>query len=72
MTEQGWVRAAEAARMLGVSRERVRQFVERGTLVTRRDYNKLYVSVESIEARLADPWHKNPTGRKTEAEPKDM
>ena len=64
MKKTEWVRAAEAARMLGVSRERVRQFVERGTLVTRREYSKLYISVESIKERLADPWHKNPTGKR--------
>lgn len=53
MTEQEWVRAVEAARMLGVSRERVRQLIEAGHLEGRREPSRVcLVSVASIEARL--------------------
>ena len=63
MTEQEWVRAAEAARMLGVSRERVRQLIEAGHLDGKREPGRVcLVSVASIEARLG----------KTEGDPKDM
>lgn len=53
MTEQEWVRASEAARMLGVSRERVRQLIEAGHLECRREPGRVcLVSVESVKARL--------------------
>ena len=48
-----WVRAAEAARMLGISRERVRQLIEDDALEARREAKRqVWVSVESINARL--------------------
>ena len=48
-----WVRASEAARMLGVSRERVRQLIEAGHLECRREPGRVcLVSVESVKARL--------------------
>lgn len=72
MNESEWVRAAEAARMLGISRERVRQMGNAGILTIRRMERMVYVSVESIQARLADPWHQNRTGKKTEGPPKEM
>jgi len=49
-----WVRAADAARMLGVSRERVRQLIEAGALTYRREPKRqCWVLVADIEARLA-------------------
>ncbi len=49
-----WVRAADAARMLGVSRERVRQLIEAGVLTCQREpKRRCWVLVRDIEARLA-------------------
>ena len=49
-----WVRAADAARMLGVSRERVRQLIEAGALASKREEKRqVWVLVADIEARLA-------------------
>jgi hypothetical protein len=49
-----WVRATEAARMLGVSRERVRQLIEADALTARREPKRqCWVLVADIEARLA-------------------
>lgn len=54
MTE-AWVRAAVAARMLGVSRERVRQLIEAGQLEGKREAARVcLVSVASIEKRLGN------------------
>ena len=51
---KGWVRAADAARMLGLSRERVRQLIEAGALESKReDRRQVWVKVADIEARLA-------------------
>jgi hypothetical protein len=48
-----WVRAADAARMLKVSRERVRQLIEAGALSYRREpKRRCWVLVADIEARL--------------------
>lgn len=48
-----WVRAADAARMLGISRERVRQLIESGALDGKREAGRVcLVSVASINARL--------------------
>ena len=48
-----WVRAADAARMLGVSRERVRQLIEADALTARREpKRRCWVLVADIEARL--------------------
>jgi len=48
-----WVRATEAARMLGVSRERVRQLIEADALTARREPKRqCWVLVKDIEARL--------------------
>jgi len=48
-----WVRAADAARMLGVSRERVRQLIEAGALTYKREPKRhCWVLVADIEARL--------------------
>lgn len=53
MTDGEWVRAAEASRMLGISRERVRQLIEAGVLVSKREPKRVVlVSVESINQRL--------------------
>ena len=50
-----WVRAAEAARRLGISRERVRQLIEAGALEGKREPNRVcLVSVASINARLGN------------------
>jgi predicted site-specific integrase-resolvase len=49
-----WVRAADAARMLGVSRERVRQLIEAGALTCKQEpKRRCWVLVADIEARLA-------------------
>jgi hypothetical protein len=49
-----WVRAADAARMLKVSRERVRQLIEAGALTYKREpKRRCWVLVADIEARLA-------------------
>ena len=59
----GWVRAAEAARMLGVSRERVRQLLAKRVLIGRRVSGRIYrVSLASIHARLASPLHRSKGG----------
>lgn len=51
MSGPEWVRAVEAARMLGVSRERVRQMIAEGKLTARREPKRVcLVSVESITA----------------------
>jgi hypothetical protein len=48
-----WVRAADAARMLGISRERVRQLIEAGALTYRREpKRRCWVLVADIDARL--------------------
>jgi len=53
VSEHEWVRAIEAARMLGVSRERVRQLIAAGMLDARREPKRVcLVSVSSIQARL--------------------
>lgn len=52
-TAQEWVRAAEAARMMNVSRERVRQLIVSGTLESKREPGRVcLVRVASIHARL--------------------
>tara|TARA_R110000868_G_scaffold411189_1_gene702194 strand:+ start:764 stop:958 length:195 start_codon:yes stop_codon:yes gene_type:complete len=49
---KGWVRAADAARMLGLSRERVRQLIESEALESRREEKRqVWVKVADIEAR---------------------
>ncbi len=49
-----WVRASDAARMLGVSRERVRQLIESDALTARREPKRqTWVLLADIEARLA-------------------
>ena len=49
-----WVRASDAARMLGVSRERVRQLIVAGALTSKREARRrTWVLVADIEARLA-------------------
>jgi hypothetical protein len=56
-TEAGpeWVRAADAARMLGLSRERVRQLMATGQLAGKREERRqVWVSVADITARLAN------------------
>jgi hypothetical protein len=54
MGKAEWVRAADAARMLGVSRERVRQLIEAGALTYRREPKRqCWVLVADLEARLA-------------------
>ncbi len=54
MGKAEWVRAADAARMLGVSRERVRQLIEAGALAYKREPSRrCWVLVADIEARLA-------------------
>ena len=51
--EVEWVRAADAARMLGISRERVRQLIESGALESKREAKRqVWVQVADIEARL--------------------
>ena len=53
MSEREWVRAADAARMLGISRERVRQLLAAGALDGKREApRQVWVSVASIKARL--------------------
>jgi hypothetical protein len=53
MNKAEWVRATEAARMLGVSRERVRQLIEADALTARREPKRqCWVLVKDIEARL--------------------
>ena len=53
MDKPEWVRAADAARMLGVSRERVRQLIASDALESKReDKRQVWVSVADIEARL--------------------
>jgi hypothetical protein len=53
MGKEDWVRAVVAARMLGVSRERVRQLIEAGALTARREpKRRCWVLVADIEARL--------------------
>lgn len=48
-----WVRASDAARMLGVSRERVRQLIEAQALDGKREAGRVcLVSVASIKERL--------------------
>lgn len=48
-----WVRASDAARMLGVSRERVRQLIVSGALTSKREARRrTWVLVADIEARL--------------------
>ncbi len=50
---EDWVRASDAARMLGVSRERVRQLIEAGALTSKREARRrTWVLVADIEARL--------------------
>jgi hypothetical protein len=47
-----WVTAAEAARLLGISHQRVHQLTERGALAAVRPWPLVtLVSVESIESR---------------------
>jgi hypothetical protein len=54
MPKAEWVRAADAARMLGVSRERVRQLIEADALMCKREpKRRCWVLVADIEARLA-------------------
>ena len=53
MGKAEWVRASDAARMLGVSRERVRQLIVSGALTARREARRrTWVLVADIEARL--------------------
>jgi excisionase family DNA binding protein len=47
------VSAAEAARMLGVSRARVTNMIASGILDAYREGRNTFVSIESIERRLA-------------------
>lgn len=49
------VTAADASRMLGVSTARVAQMCESGALESWRDGSRRMVSLDSVEARLADP-----------------
>lgn len=48
-----WVPVAEAAAMLGVSRQRIHQLKENGQLVYQLISNTVLISVGSIEAREA-------------------
>lgn len=48
------VTAAEAARLLGVSPGRVTQLIDAGHLVGWREGHRTWVTVDSVEARLAE------------------
>jgi len=48
-----WIPASEAARQLGVSRQRVYRLVYEGVLVACRYPSNVLVSQRSVEARLA-------------------